>query len=198
MGDFSNGAFMRNKKEGEKLERKKGGRKGEFGKYVGVMSILMYDSINQQSAVSRGGRGRKGGRGPWRICLGLRMEVKLSSRTMGFCVLLCYLYLSIFSYFSCLCLYIQKGKSVLCSFVVEVFFSKVDNMCLGRKPSILITCTLQLLSTSSLHFEFNSTFFSLPSLTHSSLISHYSFLPHIFLSFFPLSPTSLTPCLLIL
>lgn len=91
---------------GKKLERKKVGRKGEFGKYVGVMSILMYDSINQQSAVNRGGRGRKGGRGPWRICLGLRTEVKLFSRTMGFCVPLCYLYLSIFSYFSFPCHYI--------------------------------------------------------------------------------------------
>lgn len=172
-------------------EKERGEKQGEFGKYVGVMSILMYDSINQQSAVNKGGRERKGGRGPWRICSGLRTEVKLSGRTMGFCVPLCYLYCSIFSYFSFLCLYIQsvspkKILFVLCSFVV--FFSKVDNRCLGRKPLILISCSLQLLSTFSLHFEFTSTSFPspLPPPLHI-LISHYSFLPLIFLSFFPLS-----------
>lgn len=95
---------------GEILERKsreKGEewRKYEFGKYVGVMSILMYEPINQQSEVKKGPGERRGGRGPWRICSGLRTEVKLSSRTMGFCVPLCYLYLNIFSNFSFLCLH---------------------------------------------------------------------------------------------
>lgn len=171
------------------------------------MSIIMYDSINQQSAVNKRGRERKVGRGPWRFCLGLRMEVKLSSRTMGFCVPLCYLYLSSSQLFQLpLALHIKcfipKRKSVLCSFtVLWSLFSKVDNRCLARKPSILIVCSLQLLSTSSLHFEFNSTSFSLLLLPPLSPHSSYHII-HFFLSSFclptPLSPTALTPCLLIL
>lgn len=48
------------------------------------MSILMYDSINQQCSVNRGG-----GKG---VCgesasTGLRMKAEPSSRTMAFCVL---------------------------------------------------------------------------------------------------------------
>lgn len=36
--------------------RKEESQKGESGKYVGVMRILVYDSINQQCSVDRGGR----------------------------------------------------------------------------------------------------------------------------------------------
>lgn len=37
---------------------RKNGGKSKFGKCVGVMSILMYDSINQQCAVNKGGSER--------------------------------------------------------------------------------------------------------------------------------------------
>lgn len=111
IGDFSHGASMR--KEERKNE--------EFGKYVGVMSILMYDSINQQSAVSTGGREREGGRGPWRICSGLRMEVKLSSRTMGFCVPLCYLYLRIFKLLQLPLVLYPKNENLSCAHLLFFF-----------------------------------------------------------------------------
>lgn len=70
-------------------------------------------------------------------------------------------------------------------------FSKVDNTRLGRKPSVLITGTLQLLSTSSLHFEFNSTSFSLPS-SHSLMAHNTLFISSSHLSVFlpPLSRVS--------
>ena len=62
------------------------------------MSILMYDSINQQSVEN---------------LLGPQDGGKTSSRTMGFCVPLRYLYDCMFSYFSCLGLNSQKHKLTL-------------------------------------------------------------------------------------
>lgn len=85
----------------EKLERKKSGKEKKKERIRKVCRSNEHFNVwlNKSTVFSEQRRER---RGPWRICLGLRMEVKLSSKTMGFCVLLCHLYLRLFffSYFS--------------------------------------------------------------------------------------------------
>lgn len=161
------------------------------------MSILMYDSINQQSAVNKAGRERKRRE---RSMENLhRPQDGGKARTMGFCVPLCYLYLSIFSYFSFLCLYIQSASSkkiimglalICCLFflkwIIGVWEENLQYWSLTFFSFLPLRCILnshQLPPTPS----------SLPCL--HILISHYSFLPLIFLSFFPpfLSPPCLSP-----
>jgi len=116
-------------KKRNKSKRKKKKKNEEFGKHVGVMRIWMYDSINQQPAENEGVGETGGGRGgSVEIGLDFGTEVKLSSRTIGSCVPLCYLYPSIFSYSSFLCLCVWNGLSerkihaALYSFVALVCF----------------------------------------------------------------------------
>lgn len=116
-------------KEKQEQEGKKKKKNEEFGKHVGVMRIWMYDSINQQPAENEGVGETGGGRGgSVEIGLDFGTEVKLSSRTIGSCVPLCYLSPSIFSYSSFLCLCVWNGLSerkihaALYSFVALVCF----------------------------------------------------------------------------
>lgn len=85
---LSKGAFTRNQK-GRKVVKKKKERIRKVCRSNEHFNVW----LNKSTVFSEQRRERGG---PWRICLGLRMEVKLSSKTMGFCVLLCHLYLRTF------------------------------------------------------------------------------------------------------